>query len=94
MPSSRSPEGDGAPPRGPGGALARQPRAADPHLARGDLAVLMSLTPHQGRATPGDALAHQVITTSRQPVSPTQSRSDGPKLAAIRRLIGSAMGLA
>ena len=81
-------------PRGPSRDRARQPRAPDPRLARGDLAVLISLTPHQGRATPGDALAHQVTTTSRQPDSPTRSRGDGPELAAIRRLIGIAVGLA
>lgn len=65
-------EGDGVPPRGgPGRDLARQPRAPDPHLARADLAVLISPTPNQVRATPGDALAHQVTTTARQGVSPT-----------------------
>ncbi|MGB4333259.1 MAG: hypothetical protein WBJ41_00185 [Chromatiaceae bacterium] len=78
---------------GPGRDLARQPRAADPHLARADLAVLIPPTPNQGRATPGDALAHQIATTSRERVSPTRSRSDGPELAAIRRLIGIAVGL-
>ena len=79
---------------GPGRALGRQPRPPGPHLARADLAVLIPSTPNQGRATPGDALAHQVTTTARQRVSPTRSRSDGPELAAIRRLIGIAVGLA
>ena len=79
---------------GPGRDLARQPRAADPHLARADLAILIPPTPNQGRATPGDALAHQDTTISRQPVSPTRSHGDGPELATIRGLIGIAVGLA
>ncbi len=79
---------------GPGRDLARQPRAADPPLASTEVAVLIPPTPNQGRATPGDALAHQDTTTSRQRVSPTRSRSDGPELAALRRLIGIAVSLA
>ena len=79
---------------GPGRDLARQPRAADPHLASADLAVLIPPTPNQGRATPGDALAHQVKTTARQRVSPTRAHSDGPELAAIWRLIGIVVDLA
>ena len=69
------------------------PPPRTPPLARADLAVLIPPTPNQGRATPGDALAHQIATTSRERVSPTRSRSDGPELAAIRRLIGIAVGL-
>ncbi len=62
--------------------------------ASANLSVLIPPTPNKGQATPGDALDRQVTTTSRQRVSPTRSRSDGPELAAIRRLIGIAIGLA
>ena len=69
------------------------PLAEDPHLAIADLSVLIPPTPNNGCAKPCYALAHHVTTTSKQRVSPTSSRIDGTELAAIRRLIGIAVGL-
>ena len=69
------------------------PLAEDPHLAIADLSVRIPPTSVNGCAKPCYALAHQVTTTSKQRVSPTSSRIDGTELAAIRRLIGIAVGL-
>lgn len=69
------------------------PLTDDPRLAIADLSVAIVPTAENGCTKPCWALAHHVAATSKRRVTVTGSRIDGPELAAIRRLIGLAIGL-
>lgn len=69
------------------------PLAEDPHLAIRDLAVRIMPTVENGCSIPSYALAHHVTTTSKQRITPTDSRITREQLGAIRKLIGLAIGL-
>ncbi len=69
------------------------PLAEDPHLAIRDLSVRITPTAENGCSKPCYALAHHVTTTSKQRISPTGSHITREQLAAIRKLIGLAIGL-
>jgi mRNA interferase MazF len=69
------------------------PLAEDPHLAIKDLSVTIQPTAENGCRKPIHALAHHVTTTSKQRVTPTGSCITAAQLAAIRHLIGVAIGL-
>lgn len=69
------------------------PLAEDAHLAITDLSVTISPTVQNGCSKPCFALAHHVTTTSKHRIIPTPSRITDAELAAIRRLVGLAIGL-
>jgi mRNA-degrading endonuclease toxin of MazEF toxin-antitoxin module len=69
------------------------PLADAPELAIADLSVPIEPTPENGCSKPCRALAHAVTTTSKRRIAPTTSRITTAQLAALRELIGLAIGL-
>lgn len=69
------------------------PLTDDPRLAIADLSVEILPTPENGCSKTCFALAHHVTTTSKRGITATASSVTDGQLAAIRRLIGVAVGL-
>lgn len=70
------------------------PLSEDRELAASDLCLPIKLTPENGCTKRCYALSSYLATTSKLRITPTQSRILPEQLAAIRRQIALAIGLA
>jgi mRNA interferase MazF len=70
------------------------PLTEDAGLAIADLSVAIASTAENGCVKPCWAISHLVATTSKARLQATQSRVTSEQLAAIRRQIALAIGIA